>query len=659
MLNNIQQYVWAATCRPRLSQSATLINYARCFNMERENPMFVFNFVLILLAAVLLSNLISHFLPSLSVPIVQIILGVAITLIPFGAFGVEFDLEPELFFVLFLSPLVFHSTMTADKKTMQQMISPILLAAVVLVFITIAVAGYFTSLIIPAIPLAAAFALASALGPTDVVAVEAVSQRTVLPHKIVSILSGESIINDATGIVCFQFAVIAVVTGSFNLLHGLARFLILAVGGIAVGLILTLLKYLLVRWLRSLNITTVSLHIALGIMTPFIIFIIAEWVGVSGILAVFASGLIHSLYRDKLNPETIKLEYAQNSAWELVSFSLDGLVFIILGTQLPHIIDVDIQQLHANGIWHVVACVLLITLIMLVTRFVWWVLTVRRKVYDDPGAPVGKIRSGLIFSVAGARGTVPLASVMSIPLFLPDGSAFPDRDLIILVASGVIVVSLLLTNFILPILVDKGRDSSLEEMEQAACAEILHTVVDRLKSQMTHENFAATEIVLRNYQVRLNHYHSDGSRARGLHEKLRLRYSILRWEKDVILRMAEMGQISQIAADHYIESVENQIAEVDKGYSPMRLAVRTIRQYVLSHTRRALKKKNSAMLAASLHRDGDGSGEEHLAETVLSVASSGFHIERVLIQQMHDANRISWKTAKDLQANITMVEAEL
>ena len=627
--------------------------------MERENPMFVFNFVLILLAAVLLSNLISHFLPSLSVPIVQIILGVAITLIPFGAFGVEFDLEPELFFVLFLSPLVFHSTMTADKKTMQQMISPILLAAVVLVFITIAVAGYFTSLIIPAIPLAAAFALASALGPTDVVAVEAVSQRTVLPHKIVSILSGESIINDATGIVCFQFAVIAVVTGSFNLLHGLARFLILAVGGIAVGLILTLLKYLLVRWLRSLNITTVSLHIALGIMTPFIIFIIAEWVGVSGILAVFASGLIHSLYRDKLNPETIKLEYAQNSAWELVSFSLDGLVFIILGTQLPHIIDVDIQQLHANGIWHVVACVLLITLIMLVTRFVWWVLTVRRKVYDDPGAPVGKIRSGLIFSVAGARGTVPLASVMSIPLFLPDGSAFPDRDLIILVASGVIVVSLLLTNFILPILVDKGRDSSLEEMEQAACAEILHTVVDRLKSQMTHENFAATEIVLRNYQVRLNHYHSDGSRARGLHEKLRLRYSILRWEKDVILRMAEMGQISQIAADHYIESVENQIAEVDKGYSPMRLAVRTIRQYVLSHTRRALKKKNSAMLAASLHRDGDGSGEEHLAETVLSVASSGFHIERVLIQQMHDANRISWKTAKDLQANITMVEAEL
>jgi len=621
--------------------------------------MFVFNFVLILLAAVLLSNLISHFLPSLSVPIVQIILGVLITLIPFGAFGVEFDLEPELFFVLFLSPLVFHSTMTADKKTMQQMINPILLAAIVLVFITIAVVGYFTSLIIPAIPLAAAFALAAALGPTDVVAVEAVAQRTILPHKIVSILSGESIINDATGIVCFQFALIAVATGSFNLFHGLARFLILAAGGVAAGLILSLLKYLLVRWLRSLNITTVSLHIALTIMTPFIIYIIAEWVGVSGILAVFASGIVHSLYRDKLNPETIKLEYAQNSAWELVSFSLDGLVFIILGTQLPHIIDVDIRQLRAHGIWHIVAGILLITTVMLATRFVWWVLTVRRKVYDDPDNPIDKVRAGLIFSVAGARGTVPLASVMSIPLLLPDGAAFPDRDLIILVASGVIVASLLLTNFILPLLVDNERDSSQEETEQAACAEILHTVVERLKGEMTHENLAATEIVLRNYQARLNHYHSDGSRARGLHEKLRLRYGILLWEKDVILRMAEMGQIDQDAANHYIDSVENLIGEVDKDSTPVQLAARTIHLFLPSSYRRAAKKKPSIKLAASLHQKGKVGGEERQAETLFSVASRGLHMERILIQQMYDAQRISWKTAKDMQANITMVEAQL
>jgi len=621
--------------------------------------MFMFNFVLILLAAVLLSNLISHFLPSLSVPIVQIILGVVITLIPFGAFGVEFDLEPELFFVLFLSPLVFHSTMTADKRTMQQMINPILLAAIVLVFITIAAVGYFTSLIIPAIPLAAAFALAAALGPTDVVAVEAVAQRTILPHKIVSILSGESIINDATGIVCFQFALIAVATGSFNLFHGLARFLVLAAGGVAAGLVLTMLKYLLVRWLRSLNITTVSLHIALGIMTPFIIYIIAEWVGVSGILAVFASGIVHSLYRDKLNPETIKLEYAQNSAWELVSFSLDGLVFIILGTQLPHIIDVDIKQLHAFGIWHIVAGILLITTVMLATRLVWWLLTVRRKVYDDPDHPIDKVRAGLIFSVAGARGTVPLASVLSIPLLLPDGAAFPDRDLIILVASGVIVTSLLLTNFVLPLLVDNERDSSQEETEQLACVEILHTVVERLKSEMTHENLAATEIVLRNYQVRLNHYHSDGSRARGLHEKLRLRYGILHWEKDVILHMAETGQIDQEAANHYIDSVDNLIGEVDKDSSPVRLAARTIRQFLPSSYRGAAKKKPSIKLAASLHQNGKAGGEEQQIETLYSVASRGFHLERILIQQMSDAQRISWKTAKDMQANITMVEAQL
>jgi len=621
--------------------------------------MIVFNFVLILLAAVLLSNLINHFLPSLSVPIVQIILGVFIALIPFGAFGVEFDLEPELFFVLFLSPLVFYSTMNADKKTMRHMINPILMAAVGLVFVTIAAAGFFTSLIIPAMPLAAAFALAAALGPTDVVAVEAVAHHTALPHKIVSILSGESIINDATGIVCFQFAVIAVMTGSFNILHGLAKFLILAIGGILIGLLITLFKYLFVKWLRSLDIWSVSLHIALGVMTPFIIYIIAEWAGVSGILAVFASGIIHSLYQDKFNPDTIKLEYAQNSAWELVSFTLDGLVFVILGTQLPRIINVDIRQLNANGILHIVTGIILIMLVMLVTRFVWWVATIKRKVYDDPENPLGKIRSGLIFSIAGARGTVPLASVMSIPLFMPDGAEFPDRDLIILIASGVIATSLLLTNFVLPLLVVKARDMSREEAERSARAEILHTVVERLKNAMKQENFAATEIVLRNYQARMNYQHSDGSRARGIGEKLKLRYGILHWEKDVILRMAEAGQIDRSAADRYIESVDRMMADNGDGLNVMRLVAGLIRRTLRPFTGRKAGVSPTAGLAEALDPRNKGRGGKLLAETLIDVASNGFHMERVLIQQMFEAGRISWRFAKDMQANITMVEAQL
>ena len=126
--------------------------------------MVVFEFVLIMLAAVLLSNLINRFIPALSAPLVQIVLGVAISLIPFGVFGFEFELEPELFFVLFIAPLVFYESYTTDKKTLCSMKKPIINAAVVFVFVTVIVVGFFTHLLIPAIPLAVAFALIGSLG---------------------------------------------------------------------------------------------------------------------------------------------------------------------------------------------------------------------------------------------------------------------------------------------------------------------------------------------------------------------------------------------------------------------------------------------------------------------------------------------------------------
>ena len=659
--------------------------------------MLIFNYVLILLAAILLSNLINHFLPSLSVPLVQIILGVLIVIIPFGALRFGLDLEPELFFVLFLSPLVFHSTMTADKKAMRMMLKPIVMAAVGLVFLTILIVGYFSHLLIPAIPLAAAFALAAALGPTDVVAVEAISHRVSLPHKIVSILSGESIINDATGIVCFQFAIVAVATGSFSLLQGLIRFLVLAIGGLLVGLILTILKYILVRWLRSLDMNTASLHISIGIMTPFIIYMVAEELGMSGILAVFGSGLVHSLYRDKFNPEVVNLNNAQENVWSVLSFSLDGLVFVLLGTQLPRILQLYTNEAREISGWQIVGYVLLISLALTAIRFAWWVLTVRRKIYDDPENPIGKLQSGMIFSIAGARGAVPMASVFSIPLLLPDGAAFPERDLIILIASGVIVVSLLMTNFILPLLVRQKAETSLSDMERAARAEILQAVVERLKKAATLENFAATEIITRNYYSRMSQHPSDRRKAGGTHRKHKLQRDLLLWEKDVVLHMAEMGQISKTATEHYIGESYRLIAESSKKMNPLRLLILTVRHFIQSVTWRESKPRDKvfselkeinaqimrekldalklaeddparAIIAAEHEQvvstrmgiaKDDVTRSADDTQAILEVAANGFYMERVLIQNMLEAGRLSWKTAKEMQANIAMIEAQL
>jgi CPA1 family monovalent cation:H+ antiporter len=653
----------------------------------------VFSYVLILLAAVLLSNLINHFVPVLSVPLVQIFIGVCIDIIPYGALGFEFDLEPDLFFILFLSPLVFHSARTADLKTMRRLISPIILAAVGLVLLTVFAVGFFANMLLPSIPLVAAFALAAALGPTDIVAVEAVAHRIAVPKRIESILTGESIINDATGLVCFQFVIVAATTGTFNVLQGPWRFLIVSLGGLLVGIVITIVKFLLVRWLRSLNIVTASLHIALGIMTPFIIYMVAEWLGTSGILAVFSSGIGHALYKDKFNPEIVILNNATESVWSVLTFNLDGLVFVMLGTQLPRILKLEVGWASGFGGRQLVVFVLLIYLALAVTRFFWWILTVRRKTYNEADNPIGSIRAGMIFAVAGARGTVSMASILSIPLLLDNGAAFPERELIILITCGVITVSMLMTNFVLPLIVKKSaHDANFNAREHAARAEILRTVIERLKRARTPENYAATEIIVHHYNTRLNKHLLE--KTSGKQQRAHLKNVFLQLEKNVYLHMAESGQISEAKTDHYIGETKRLDDESKQSMGVVRtfwwmfshlyttvtwkepkLKGRELKQLKDINAKQMKKiqaglnlaKNDPAMaLIAAEHEKvvsarnyvpGGLSGD--MANEVVEVAQNGLYLERVLIQQMMDEKRLSPKTAKEMQANIIMLEAQL
>jgi CPA1 family monovalent cation:H+ antiporter len=493
---------------------------------------------------------------------------------------------------------------------------------------------------------------------------------------------------------------------------------------------------MLVRWLHSMNMHTVSLHISIGLLTPFIVYMVAEALHTSGILAVFISGIIHSLYRDKFNPEVVRLDKAQENVWSVVSFSLEGLVFVMLGTQLPRILrEYTVQDHDEHGLL-IMGYILLIYIALSLVRFIWWAATVRRKTYDnDPENPIGMIKSGLIFSVAGARGAVSMVCVLSIPLFLPNGDAFPERDTIILIAGGVIIVSLLMTNFILPLLVkEKSADSlnnpnnlnnpdNLHHKEEIARLEILQTVVERLKETATPENFAATQIVTRNYYSRMNHhsYHLQnlqkgqkgqeiqeiqevrenqaGKKVRGMRK---LRQNILIWEKEVVLHMAEMEQISKASAEHYIEEADRLLAENDKKINAFKLFIWTVRHFTESLTwnqkeskKRSRKKdlkdllelkkinerimrerlkeldiseddpayaiiaaEHEPVVSTRIGKSGTGSLSNDAA-VLFEVASNGLYIERVMIQQMLEDNRLSWKTAKEMQANIILLEALL
>ena len=659
--------------------------------------MIIFEFVLIMLAAVLLSNLINRMVPTLSAPLVQIALGVIISLIPFGAFGFEFELEPELFFVLFLAPLVFHESYTTDKKTLWDMKKPILGAAVVLVFITVIAVGYFTSFLIPAIPLAAAFALIGALGPTDDVAVDAVAKRVAVPRKIMGILRGESIINDASGIISFQFAIIAMTTGGFSLGEASLRFLLVGLGGLIAGVVMTQVKYLIVKGLRSLGMGNVTLHILIEVLTPFIIYMVAEALSVSGILAVFAAGITHSFMRDKFNPETVKLNIARDSVWDFLSFTLDGLVFVMLGTHLPGILKtIGNGAFSINGL-QIASCIFLLTFIFCVLRFLWWIILVRKKTYFETDDPVSVAKAALIFSLAGARGTVTLASVMAIPLLLDNGTIFPERDLIILLASGVIVLSMLITNFILPLIVTRKSDETRSAEEQLACSEIIQGVISRLKSEVTEENSFATDVIIRGYTKRNMSVRGVGMLHIETSNENELRAKIFEWEKENTKALLESESVNKAAAEHFLgvldERTRNTVKKGflkrlgwalkhllklhhKKGVKPGRGDFEAI---IISNTQYVLEKLNEIKTPQNTNAVEKLIGEFELMSVlsrgrnhvrsgnlgsmdnsaVHAIAARGFSIERELIQEMYEANRISRETAKALRADIITLEAQL
>ncbi|EAD8348143.1 sodium:proton antiporter [Listeria monocytogenes] len=453
----------------------------------------IFELILLMLSAVFLSNVLSRFLPGIAVPLIQVILGIILA-IPLGDHTM--DLNPELFLLLFMAPILFNDGASTDKKSLWKNRKAILSLSIGLVFVTVGVLGAFIHYLIPAIPFAAAFALAAALAPTDAVAVGALAEKVRVPHKIMHILEGESLINDASGLVSFQFAVLALVTGTFSFMSAGTSFLLLSLGGIALGAALSLLKIMLMRGLRQLGIENMTSFMLMEILLPFLIFMVAEKVGVNGILAVVSGGMVHSFSYKGLNPEIAQLNLLSKNTWSVIIFSLNGLVFILLGTQLPQILmtiwqDANIQK----GMLFVY--ILGITFLLLGLRFLW--ILFFRNYEENPKVDlVSRLKNTFLYTVAGVRGTITLVSALSLPFVL--GNAFPERDLLIFIAAGVIITTLLLANFTLPLFADKKDKIAADHTTDIV---LLRDIVQQLQAYKTDENAVEMNKVLNMYNNRI------------------------------------------------------------------------------------------------------------------------------------------------------------
>lgn len=419
--------------------------------------------VLILLTLVSLSRLIARVIP-LPLPLVQIISG---ALLAWPTLGLHVALDPTLFLFLFLPPLLFSDGWRMPKRDLWRLRGPVLTLAVGLVLFTLVGAGYFIHWLLPSIPLAVAFALAAVLSPTDAVAVSAISQDR-LPAPLMHTLQGEALMNDASGLVTFKFALVAAMTGVFSLANASLAFVLVAVGGLAIGVALSWL----VGRLRALMIARgwddPATHVVFMLLLPFAAYVLAERLGASGILSAVAAGMMQS-WLDLL-PRQTSTRLLNRSVWSLLEFAFNGLIFLLLGLQLPDIIKAVTS--HEAALWPTLLyrCldVIAIFLVLVVLRYIWvqslWRLSgiwLRLRGKSTPALMLNS-RSCWLLTVGGVRGAVTLAGVMSVPMLLAPGKAFPERDLLIFIAAGVILLSLVVACIALPLLL-RGIEKSSDD----------------------------------------------------------------------------------------------------------------------------------------------------------------------------------------------------
>ncbi|UZJ59538.1 Na+/H+ antiporter [Pseudomonas sp. KU26590] len=409
--------------------------------------------VLILLTLVGVSRLLARVIP-LPLPLVQIAAG---ALLAWPTLGLHVGLDPELFLFLFLPPLLFSDGWRMPKRDLWRYRWAILTLAVGLVVFTVIGAGYFIHWLLPSIPLPVAFALAAVLSPTDAVAVSAIAQDR-LPVPIMRMLQGEALMNDATGLVTFKFALAAAITGVFSLTDASLNFVLVACGGLAVGVALSWVVGRLRSWMITRGWDDPATHVVFMLLLPFAAYVLAERLELSGILSAVAAGMMQSWV--DLLPRQTSTRLLNRSVWTLLEFAFNGLIFLLLGLQLPDIITAVTH--HEATLWPTLLwrCldVLAIFVVLAVLRYIWvqsvWrlMIQIRRWRGRGDGTLDLSTRSSLLLTVGGVRGAVTLAGTLSVPLLISAGVDFPERDLLIFIAAGVILLSLVSASIGLPLL---------------------------------------------------------------------------------------------------------------------------------------------------------------------------------------------------------------
>jgi Na+/H+ antiporter len=518
---------------------------------------------LFLLLAVVVSGVFARMFPSLlPLPLVQIAFGAAIASV--ADLGVE--LKPEIFFLLFLPPLLFLDGWRIPKEGLFRDKGTILELALGLVVFTVVGVGYFVNWMIPAMPLAVAFALAAIISPTDPIAVAAIASRVPIPRRLMHILEGEALLNDASGLICMRFAVAAALTGTFSAVDAFGTFLWISTGGIAIGVGAT--------WIATVAKNWVSQRFGEETGSQ----VLAEHLHCSGILAAVAAGITMS-YVEQSGQALPVTRIRRSAVWDLVQFTANGIIFVLLGEQLPQLFTGAARVVRETGhyepVW-LVADVVAMTLALAALRFLWVWTSLRFTLFraalkgEEPYIPSWRLIAAT--SLAGVRGTITLAGVLTLPLTMNDGSAFPARDLAVFLAAGVIIVSLVVASVSLPYLLknlelppEPSRQEQ-EDLARVAAAEVAIQAVEQAQHDMGEGRSDADLYsdagvrIMELYRQRIDSRSKTGKEA-ALARKIdeierKLRLAGLRAERTEFYRLARARQLSDETARKLVREVD-------------------------------------------------------------------------------------------------------
>ena len=476
-------------------------------------------------------------------PILLVLAGIAIGLVP-GLPNVTLD--PDLVFLVFLPPVLYAAAWTTSWPDFKQAIRPISLLAIGCVLFTTVIVAIAAHYFIPDFGWAESFVLGAIVSPPDAVAATAATKGLKIPNRIITILEGESLVNDATGLIAYRYAIAAAASGTFIFWLAGINFFYVAGVGIIVGILVGYAFF----WIHKITPHNATTDTTFTLLAPYAAYLLAERFHASGVLSVVAAGLFLSPRSSQIFSNRTRLQAA--SVWDTMIFILNGVIFILIGLQLPIIL--------ANIAQHSLSMLLgygaLISVATVLARIIWvfpgaylprWLSkSIRER------EPETNIRSVSVVAWSGMRGIVSLAAALGIPLMVSETKEFPNRDLIIFLTFCVIFVTLVLQGMTLRKVIEwlgiKSDDHHIKEEEKIR-VELAGHVIEQIE-----ENYSMglSDVVLNQikskYEIRIQRIRKDDSEHRmtpgQINELHRIHRELIQRERELILRLRKEGRVT-------------------------------------------------------------------------------------------------------------------